>query len=70
MPQDSRGFTRPDLTKLPANSLVDLTVPGSGLPAPDHGTDQRDNRSAAHFADGWPGAQAPSLPPSGTRQRE
>jgi len=67
--RDQRGFGKPSGGKA-ANQEIDLTVPGTGTPAQDHGAENLDNRSAAQYARLFPGKEIAQLPPSGTRQRE
>ena len=67
--RDQRGFGLPSGGK-PANQSIDLTVPGTGTPVQDHGAEQLDNRSAAHYGRLFPGKEISALPPSGKRQQE
>jgi hypothetical protein len=56
--RDQRGYNKPTFDRKGANQPVDLSVPGSGGTTQDYGVDQLDNRSAAHYAEAWPGKRS------------
>jgi hypothetical protein len=63
--RDTRGYDKPNVGGKPANAPIDMTVPGSGKTAHERGENEKDPRSAAHYAEGFPGKPIPSDPGAG-----
>jgi hypothetical protein len=57
--RDQRGYSRPSLPQRNANQPVDMAVPGTGGTTRPEGDPLLDNRSAAHYANTWPGSAVP-----------